>query len=418
MSAQLFTEQDRDGVIRYWKDPARYATSPARGHETQGEWRVRQTTEGSKWLWSYQRKAKPGKINPAVDPKAENATQARWDAWIDKKYAWDEQEARKKAAANNSLPFTSGPIVGNPGSAPADLVRFAGQPPAFYAAVQPIVHTITFHDGTELEYETHTNVRRKYAYYRFDEGVMSIGERVRNLPASELNDLFSSAGISSSVQRVMKAVSLLEGGFDSLNTYDTGYVSVGFIQFASLSKGSGSLGQVMARMKSQWPDAFQENFRQMGLDVTSSGVLVAMDPTTGMEFTGAAANQRIIRDKRLAATFQRAGRVSKEFRLAQLLVAKEEYYPGDDKVTAKVNGRTQTAKVKDLFRTEAGMATLMDRKVNTGKLGSINAIVQDIVNRFKLRDIKQAARHEYEMTKRLQYRKNYLSDGALTRPSR
>jgi hypothetical protein len=42
----------------------------------------------------------------------------------------------------------------------------------------------------------------------------------------ELNRIFAASGLTPVEARVMRAVSLLEGGFDSINTYDTGF-SVG-----------------------------------------------------------------------------------------------------------------------------------------------------------------------------------------------
>ena len=105
----------------------------------------------------------------------------------------------------------------------------------------------------------------------------------------------------------MRAVSILEGGFDSVNTYDTGYVSVGFIQFASLKEGGGSLGAVLKNFKAADPLAFASDFHRFGVDVDETGHLVVVDPTSGAVATGAEANARIIEDKRLIAVFGRAG---------------------------------------------------------------------------------------------------------------
>jgi hypothetical protein len=232
----------------------------------------------------------------------------------------------------------------------------------------------------------------------------------------DLKDLFKEAGISDAEAKVFKAVSLLEGGFDSLNTYDTGYVSVGFIQFACLSQGAGSLGSVMSRMKQRWPEEFDRDFRTMGIDVTAGGVLVALDPETGMEFTGREAANKIISDRRLASVFQHAGRVCRSFKVAQLQVAKDMFYPGDELLTLTVDGKKQSAKIKEIVRTEAGLATLMDRKVNTGKMGNFVSISQDICNRFDLEDIKELSAFEYDIVRMMTYREDYLADSSLSRP--
>src|SRR2546421_3288125 len=190
-------------------------------------------------------------------------------------------------------------------------------------------------------------MRTKYPSYRFPQGVMSAGTPVKSLPPEEIDGLFQQAGIPDTAQHVMKAVSMLEGGFDSINTYDTGYVSVGLIQFACLSKGSGSLGSVLLREKLDDLQAFNEDFRSYGLDVSTSGSLVALDIDSGITREGAAAARQIINDKRLIAVFQHAGKQSKAFRIAQLRVAMDAYYPANDMVTVNANGQRITGRVND-----------------------------------------------------------------------
>lgn len=419
---QYFSPDGRDQVMAFWAGPGRYVAGPLPDASENGSWRARQTAEGSTWIWQYNRAIRPGKINPSADPEAQNDQQAAWDAWIDRKVALDywlaEQDAAQKNAAELGRPV-AGPSAArpaDPGPMPADLRQIAGEAPAFARAVQPLVHTISFSDGLRLNYQDNVSMRRKFAYFRFHEGVQSMGTRMRDIPANEIENLLRAAGISESESRVMKAVSLLEGGFDSVNTYDTGFVSVGFIQFAALSAGSGSLGEVMRRMKIDSPAAFEAHFQDFGLDVAPNGQLVALDPSSGAEFVGPQANSKIISDKRLAAVFQRAGQVSREFRVSQLKVAKEMYYPADDRITVSVGGRSLSARVRDIFRTEAGMATLMDRKVNTGRLAGLNEAVQAVMQRNGLDSIQKAAAFEYDLIRRMQYRKDYLKDIVLLKP--
>ena len=75
------------------------------------------------------------------------------------------------------------------------------------------------------------------------------------MPDARLKALFAAAGFTGSEQRVMKAVSRLEGGFDSVNTYDTGFVSIGFIQFITEGEGKGSLLEVLQQEKADQTDA-------------------------------------------------------------------------------------------------------------------------------------------------------------------
>jgi hypothetical protein len=416
----MFSPEERDRVYNYWTKSAKYEVLPPEDIDENGPWRVRLSVEGSTWLYTYNKKVRPGKIIPNQEAKSQNPQQEAWDAWIDRRYQWDifqaETEAAKKNAEATGRVFESPRSADAPGPMPADLKNLAGAPPPLVEAVEPKRHKITFADGMELIYNSHVNVRPKYPYYRSHTGVASGGVRVREMTDGELKDLFKDAGITDAEAKVFKAVSLLEGGFDSLNTYDTGFVSVGFIQFACLSGGGGSLGSLMTRMKERWPDEFDRDFRTMGIDVTPGGLLVALDPESGAEFTGHEAANKIISDRRLAAVFQHAGRMCRCFKVAQLQVAKDMFYPGDDLLTVTINGEKQSAKIKEVVRTEAGLATLMDRKVNTGKMGNFVSISQDICNRFQLEDIKELSAFEYDIVRMMTYREDYLADSSLSRP--
>ena len=73
-------------------------------------------------------------------------------------------------------------------------------------------------------------------------------------------------------------------------------------------------------------------FISLGIDVNAEALLVVMIPLTGVELTGADAVQKTIADKRLTAIWQRAGKRSMAFRVAQIKVAKSHYWPADDTV--------------------------------------------------------------------------------------
>ena len=259
-------------------------------------------------------------------------------------------------------------------------------------------------------------MRARYPYYRFSEGVISAGKRVSTLPAEEMDKLLEMAGVSESEARVMKAVSILEGGFDSVNTYDTGFVSVGFIQFASLRDGAGSLGRMLLDYKSNDPTGFQRDFRRFGLDVTPTGSLVALNWQTGFEGVGPEANRRIIQDKRLIAAFQRAGLKSPNYNAAQVRTAKSQYYPADDVIDVGLAGISITGKVSDFIKSEAGMATLMDRKVNTGGFGPLVPTLQKLAVEKQLKSFADFAKHEKEIVTALKYRKDYMADKSLSQP--
>jgi hypothetical protein len=151
--------------------------------------------------------------------------------------------------------------------------------------------------------------------------------------------------------------------------------------------------------------------------VCDEGALIAVDPTIGAEFVGAEANQRIINDKRLVAVFQRAGRLSEDFNVAQLVTAKQLYFPLEDELSVEVDGKTLTCKVRDVFKSEAGLATLMDRKVNTGKLEPLSEYLIDLVKQTGISDLREAAKWEWALTRVMQWREDYLKLPTLSQPT-
>lgn len=438
-----FLPEEKSAVVKYWSTPGRYLTLPPKNYKAAGLWQVRLSVAGSTWLWTFNR-ARGVAMKPTSDITGKEERDKAWDEWIGKKFEYDRWQAGQVAAGANAIvlggsPTTVDPTVPTkeppfPGPMPMDMLVFTqqpymstvagvqvqnqppGDPPPFAEAVVPMEHRIKFDDGTELTYQDNTKMRPRYPYYRFDQGIISAGRKVSSLAPKELDELIKMAGVSPSESRVMKAVSILEGGFDSVNTYDTGFVSVGFIQFASLRDGAGSLGALMLNYKKADAGGFQRDFRKFGLDVTPTGYLVAMNWQTGFEAIGPEANRRIIEDKRLIAAFQRAGLKSQEFCAAQIRTAKSQYYPADDTVDIGVAGISLEGKIRDFIKSEAGMATLMDRKVNTGSYGPLVVTLQKLALEKKLSKFADFAKHERSIVEALKYRKDYLDDKTLSQP--
>jgi hypothetical protein len=440
---QMFSEADRTAAMDYWREPGRYSVVPPKEFKSKGLWQVRLTVAGSTWLWNFN-KARGVAMKPTTDMSGTTERDKIWDAWVDAKIARDRWEAGQIAANANMTVVGDPPSVADttvpadepkdPGPLPPDLIPFLqqpyiatangvpvtnpalGDPPPFAEAVVPMEYRIKFDDGTELSYQDNTKMRAKYAYYRFDEGVIAAGRPVKSVSSKDLDGLIKMAGITDSEARVMKAVSILEGGFDSVNTYDTGYVSVGFIQFASLRDGAGSLGKMLLDYKSNDPVGFQKDFRKFGLEVTPMGALAALDVNTGMEVQGPDANRQIIRDKRLIAVFQRAGLKSATFNAAQIRTAKSQYYPAEDTVDIGIGGISLTGRISDFIKSEAGMATLMDRKVNTGSFGPLAAVLQKLALEKSVKSFPEFAKYERQIIEGLKYRKDYLADKSLSQP--
>jgi hypothetical protein len=422
--AQQFSSSDRDSVMRYWSRPDRYTVSIPDDATTAGIWQVRLTVAGSQWLWNYQ---KGKRVPPTETPVPQSGQEKDWDTWIQAKVAHDRWQAlmaaqnanekilgKRLPEADKAAPVDEPP---QPGPIPADLQAAVGDCPPLASAVVPMKHTVTF-DDLSLTYKDHTRLSSpRYAYYRFDDGVMSVGTPAKSMAPDHLAELCKAAGIDESCSRVMKAVSILEGGFDSVNTYDTGFVSVGFIQFASLSGGSNSLGALLKNYKDQFPSDFDSDFRNFGIDVTTDGVLDVLDLSTGAELTGPDANRQIIEDKRLIAVFQRAGLKSDKFNAMQLKTAHDLYLPSLDPISIQIGGRTVTGVVSDFVKSEAGMAILMDRKVNTGKIDPLVQMVSDLANELQIQSLSELAPYEHDLVAAVRYRKDYLADPTLTQPA-
>ncbi len=438
----LFTADERARLVTFWNAPARWRVGPLPDAVQRGPWQVRLTPEGSMWLLKYQIAAGSAAAPPTQEATAAAPTDI-WKGWVRAKIDYDRWQAQQTAdAANAALKPAADPAKPIdpakqadpakpegatvaaalpappvPGPIPADLLAAAGNPPAFAAAVAPLLTTVTFDDGETLMYPSHIALPKAFAYYRFPQGTVAYGPRLADLPPADVDALFKAAGMTPSEQRIAFAVSKLEGGFESVNTYDTGYISVGFIQFITHEDGRHSLSEVLLREKKERPEDFARDFHAFGLDVGPDGVFTVVDPATGAELAGAEAVRKTVDDKRLTAVFQRAGRHSMAFRAAQIEVAKAHYWPTDDTFTITVNGQMVTGRVSDVIASEAGIATLFDRKVNRGSIKPFEEVLAKVMTTHSLTQLKDAAAYEKEIVAALKYRTDYLQDATLSQPN-
>ena len=428
-SVSVFTAGERAEIQTFWNAPGRMMVAPPEDAIKNGFWQVRLTPDGSAWFLKYQiaigRASAPPTESPAVAaPIAGSAASpvAIWKAWVERKLAFDRDQAQEICEAANRvahpmLPLSKRERIAPPGPIPPDLLAACGDPPPFASAIVPLTTTVTFLDGQAFAYTDNVRVGSpSFAYYRFPQGTMALGATLRNMTDAELGPLFFAAGFAPSEQRIASAVSRLEGGFESVNTYDTGFVSIGFLQFITAGDGRGSLLEVLQREKGDNVASFNADFHAFGVDVTSEGALSVVDPATGAELTGAEAVQKTIADKRLSAIWQRAGRNSFAFRVAQIKVAKAHYWPADDPVSVIVNGQTLTGKVSDVIRSEAGMATLFDRKVNRGTIAPFGDALAKVMIARQLKTLVEAAAFERDIVIACRYRTDFLADKTLSQP--
>jgi hypothetical protein len=427
----LFTDAERAALVAFWHAPGRQEIAAPPDAAKTGPWQVRLTTEGSAWLLVYQRAIRGnGKVIPPTQDAQASASgpQGAWEAWVTARVAYDRYQAgliaaRANAAVLQAAPATAAPEtltpVVAPGPVPPDLVAACGNPPRFANAVAPLQYTVSLDDPTDLYvYQDNVKMRDRFAYYRFDRGTVAYGKKLESFSDRELGDLFRKAGFTPSEQRVFTAVSGLEGGFETVNTYDTGYVSIGFIQFITLADGHEDLARVMIDEKATRPKDFQSDFHRFGIDIQpGDGTLTVVDPATGAELVGAAAVQRVIEDKRLTAVFQRAGRRSEAFRVSQIRTARASYWPAGDPVQITLpNGSVVSGVVSDFIKSEAGMATLLDRKVNVGNIRLLTTVAAETFQKHKAKRLSDLARYEREIITAMKYRSDFLQEKTLSKP--
>lgn len=408
-----FTAQEAAAVRAYWAPAKRHSKAPAL--RDGAEWRAQITPAGSEYLLRLYKLFGPGKVPPTREPVAPTAELAAWQGWAERRYAHDHAAAAAQAAARNA----GGPPPLRPQPtepAPPGLVEQLGPPPVMVECVRPMRHTVVFHDGARVELNDHVRVRERYPYYRSHGGVAFAGTKASQLGTAKLDSLFATAGLSAAQRRVFLAVSLLEGGFDSVNTYDSGTVSAGFIQFACLKAGSGSLGAALAEAQRRWPKEFQAHFRKFGVGVTRNGELECVEIESGRPLSGAHAGAKIAADPRLAAVFVRAGQRSDAWRAAQVASAHRQFWPADDVVTVRLAGLPYSVRVGDVVRSEAGLATLLDRKVNTGKLNAFVEHAERIAPLYGIVEPADLPAIELPIVRALTYREDYLVHAGLTKP--
>ena len=416
--APLFSDDERTKLVTSWNAPGRYVhgmpVNPA------SPWQVRLSSEGSVWFLAYQKALRGAGKTPPNEDAAAPAANAGWEDWIKAKLVHDHWVASQIAdAANAAREGRTGSAAQYPPSAPgpmpAGLIEAAGNAPAFSEACIPLTYKVTFADGETFDYNDHVTLRERFAYYRFPQGTVAYGVALGAMTDAELTPLFAT-GMTPSEARIARAVSKLEGGFETVNTYDTGYVSIGFIQFITASDGKGSLAQVLAYQKKYAIVDFSIEFHRYGIEVNDDGEIVVLDPSTGAEIRGAAAVMKIIEDKRLTAVFQRNGRHSNAFRNAQIAIAKRIYWPSDIPLTITANGTEITGVVSDVVKSEAGLATLFDRKVNRGNILPFPDAVTQAMTLHKLKTLAEAAAYERDIITQMKYRTDFLQDPTLSQP--
>lgn len=389
-SVGTFTDAERQAVQQRWAQAGGY--QPAQT----GEHRRRRAYQ----LW----REKADAAIAAARGVGHTAQATAWQAWVEtdeRRQVWELLRQGPEPPAAEPQPAGLGEPVPRPG-------------------FRNVFHyDVTLPGGAAYRFTD--NLQPTGRYFRHDTGVAIAGQKLTTV--ADLDQLLHAAGTTDPGEvKAMKAVSAHEGGFEAVNTYDTGHVSVGFIQFITGADGRGPLAGLLRRLKAADPAQFASYFRDLGVDVTSNG-LVVVDPGTGTLRLGADAVQAIIDDKRLTAVFHHAGRHSRSFRVAQLRHAREQYWlaPRTFRVAVTV-GAEQVAiegRYEQVLRSEAGRTALLDRAVQHGQGGAQQTFrhaAEQFVRQRHVRTLDQLAAHERRIIEQVQNRHHVLADPQLSQP--
>ena len=172
------------------------------------------------------------------------------------------------------------------------------------------------------------------------------------------------AGLGASLRRVLRAVCVNEGGFDAVNTRDSGVLSFGLLQWClGAGTGAGELGGLLARIAREEPASFERYFRAHGLDVDDTAWLEGVVQRCHLRLDGRRlddeASRNALRAPLWAYRFWRAAHDAR-IRRCQLRHAAARIDSFLPLPRAALGGR----RVAELLSSELGVALLLDEHVN------------------------------------------------------
>ena len=451
-SESIFSPTEREAIVTWWQSENRYKVELAEVDGQKGPFAARLTPDASTWLLAYT-KAVSGsaKVAPTQTAKASNSGDTKgWEDWLSARVKHDWQTARAEAQRRNTSLLTAPTdtlsaddasltpaasrntrkpsrgqdapinIPPHPGPAPQSLIDTLGAPPVIASVVAPNRHVIRFDiENRTIEMLDNVRLPERYAYYRFPKGVNSVGapSSTNGNETEQAKELFTEAGLSDTARKAFTAISKLEGTFEASQTYDTGYVSIGFIQFTTGPDGDGSLIRALLDEKTASPDAFAEDFHRYGIDVTTDGKITVIDPKSGAELIGPDAVKCMVDDPRLVGVFVHAGRYSIKWKAAQVRAAYKVYWPMDGEITLQLAGSPTTCKVSDIVQSEAGITTLLDRKINRGNIREFPDVVNRIAKAHGCETLSDIQKYEKEIVAAMRYRVDFLKVNDLEQPA-
>jgi hypothetical protein len=200
--------------------------------------------------------------------------------------------------------------------------------------------------------------------------------------AADLAERLRRLGLPVAAARALAVVSSLEGGFDTIQTYDRSRFSWGFIQFAAI----GGLPRLLEDIRIAEPALFERYFVAAGLDVERGRIRARH---RGAQARGTAAVNHLHDDPRLWRCFLLAAH-EQPIRDCQVKAAHDHYY--ERILEQPVALPFGTVSLGELFATdECGRALLFDRAVQRGVASTV-ALVRKASRRVRPRSVGDAPR--------------------------
>ena len=229
--------------------------------------------------------------------------------------------------------------------------------------------TASFRDNVDSKYKLYAN------------GISYPGQAMPQLPLS----MYQSVGLSEAQAKALRFVSMHEGKFDAINSYDKAIFSFGFIQFTGSVATGNSLGMVLSYFKHNCAELFGTYFLAAGIDVVYSlkdGSIAApvtvsvVHGTTGEKLTNDAAYTHIKDNMTLFMPFIQSAYepmlVREQLRAAALMYVQKAL---NLKLKVTILGVTVDIPIiSEILRSEGASTVLIDLCVNRGS-GGLAAIL-------------------------------------------
>jgi len=180
------------------------------------------------------------------------------------------------------------------------------------------------------------------------------------------------ATISKSVRNVVAAMSSVEGGLESVNSYDNAHLSFGAFQWTAGSEGDpGELAVLLSRFKGRDPAAFQECFGVYGLDanVEDEGATTGLISLNGTVLK-TSDQKDVLRGIVWAYRFWRAGH-HQSLRTCQFLLAAS-------RIDRFANIGVEGEPLREWMSSELGIALILDEHVN--RPGHVPRTLRDAID--------------------------------------